>query len=337
VVRLERIADVAKQFVCVRLTRITGVDLNLFDFDYDLTWAAFFLSPDEKIYGRYGGRDASGLDARLSLAGLRHALRAALEAHRREGPGKSPPRPGRPLLAENYPAAARLHKGACVHCHQVNEFRREARKASGEWRREELWVYPLPENVGLTLEVDRGDRVRAVRPDSPAARAGLRPGDTLKRLNGLPVASFADAQYALHRAPAKGQVAVRWLRDGQEMTGRLDLADGWKKTNLTWRPSMLDILPSLTVYGTELSAAEKTRLGLSAKRLAFRQDRAVHREAKAAGVRAGDVIVGIDGRAPEMSLPEFLAYVRRNYLVGDRITLNVLRDGKRVDLPMRLH
>ena len=121
------------------------------------------------------------------------------------------------------------------------------------------------------------------------------------------------------------------------MSGRLDLAEGWKKTNLTWRPSVLDILPSLTVYGTELTAAEKKRLGLSAKRLAFRQDTAVHRDAKAAGVRAGDVIVGIDGLDLEMTLPGFLAYVRRNHLVGDRITLNVLRDGKRVDLPMTLH
>jgi predicted metalloprotease with PDZ domain len=327
---------VANQFVRVRLIRITGVDLNLFDFDYDLTWAAFFLSPDEKVYGRYGGRDASSPDARLSLAGLRHALGAALDAHRREGQTKPPPRPGKPLLAESYPAAARLHKGACIHCHQVNEYRREARKASGEWRREDLWVYPLPENVGLTLDVDRGDRVRSVKADSPAARAGLRPGDTLKRLNGLPVASFADAQYALHRAPARGQVTARWLRDDKEMSGRLDLAEGWKKTNLTWRPSVLDILPSLTVYGTELTAAEKQRLGLSARRLAFRQDSTVHRDAKAAGVRAGDVIVGIGGREMEMTLPEFLAYVRRNHLVGDRITLNVLRDGKRVDLPMTL-
>jgi hypothetical protein len=327
---------VAKQFVCVRLIRITGVDLNLFDFDYDLTWMAFFLSPDEKVYGRYGGRDASGPDARLSLAGLRHALGAALAAHRREGQAKPPPRPGKLLLAENYPAARRLGNGGCIHCHQVNEFRREARKAAGEWRREDLWAYPLPENAGLTLDVDRGDRVRLVRPESPAARTGLRPGDTLKRLNGLPVASFADVQYALHRAPAKGQVAVRWLRDGKEMAGQLGLAEGWKKTNLTWRPSLLDILPSLTVYGTELTAAEKKQLGLSANRLAFRQDSTVHRAAKAAGVRAGDVIVGIDGQVMEMTLPEFLAYVRRNHLVGDRITLNVLRAGKRVDLPMTL-
>ena len=46
----------------------------------------------------------------------------------------------------------------------------------------------------------------------------------------------------------------------------LELPDGWRKTNLTWRPSLLDVLPSLTVYGEDLSAEEKKALGLSAKR-----------------------------------------------------------------------
>jgi predicted metalloprotease with PDZ domain len=319
----------------VRLVKITEVDLNLFEFDYDLTWTAFFLSPDETVYGRYGGRDARSPEARLSLAGLRHALTAALAAHRREGQAKPSPRPGRPLLAEDYPAARRMKRG-CIHCHQVNEFRREQRKASGQWRREELWVYPLPENIGLTLDVDRGDRVRAVQPGSPAVCAGLRAGDTLKTLNRVPVASLADAQHALHHAPRKGQVSVSWLREGKEMTGTLTLADGWKKTNLTWRPSLLDIFPALTVFGTELTPVEKKRLGLAPTRLAFRQDEPVHREAKAAGVRAGDVILGIDGNEMTGSLPEFLAFVRRNHLVGDRITLNILRNGKRIDLPMTL-
>ncbi len=319
----------------VRLVKITGVDLRLFEFDYDLTWAAFFLSPDEKVYGRFGGRDASGPDGRLSLTGLRHALLAALDAHQR-GSGVEVAREGKPLLAEEYPAARRLNRGECIHCHQVNEFRREQRKEAGSWRRDELWVYPLPENVGLALEVDRGDRVRAVTVGSPADRAGLRLGDVLLQLNELPVASFADAQYALHRAPARGKVPLTWQRGQQKMSGTLELAEGWRKTNLTWRPSLLDILTGITVYGTELTAAEKEQLGLSARRLAFRQQTPVHRHAREAGVREGDVIIGIDGQSMEVTLAEFLAHVRRNYLVGDRITLNVVRDGKRLDLPMTL-
>jgi len=33
-----------------------------------------------------------------------------------------------------------------------------------------------------------------------------------------------------------------------------------------------------------------------------------------------------------MTAEQFLGYVRQNYLVNDRLTLNVLRDGKKVDL-----
>jgi membrane-associated protease RseP (regulator of RpoE activity) len=328
---------VADQFIRVRLLKISGADLNLFDFDYDLTWVAFFLNADQQIYGRYGGRDAQSAEGHLSLAGLKYAMQASLAAHRR-GPLKPPPAAGaqKPLLAEEYPAAKRLRKGECIHCHQVYEFRRAARKEAGQWRREEIWVYPLPENIGLDLEVDQGNRLRAVAPDSPAGRAGLRAGDILSTVNGQPVASFADVQCALHRAPARGKISIAWQSGDKMRTATLDLAEGWRKTNVTWRPSLLDILPSLTVFGEDLSAEEKSGLGLSAKRLAFRQQEPVHRLAQAAGVRAGDVIIGIDGQALEMAMLEFLAHVRKNYLVGDRITLNILRDGKRLDLPQTL-
>ncbi len=216
------------------------------------------------------------------------------------------------------------------------EIQRSAARSAGTWGRDDLWVYPPPENVGLTLEVDRGDRVKSVQADSAASRTGIQVGDTLKKLNGYSVASFADAQYALHKAPAKGEIPVLWERAGQTFAGKLALADGWRHTNLTWRPSLLHLLPSLGVYGDDLTAAEKKALGLSEKRLAFRQDTTVHRDAKAIGVKPGDVIVGLNSRPMEMSMREFLGHVRQNYLIGDKVTLNVLRDGKPIDLPVTL-
>src|SRR5262249_58844249 len=84
VVRLEKIKDVADKFVRVRLPRIDDSDLNLFEFDYDLTFMVFFLNAGERIYGRYGGRDGRGPDTRMSLAGLHHAMGAALDTHGRE-------------------------------------------------------------------------------------------------------------------------------------------------------------------------------------------------------------------------------------------------------------
>ena len=318
----------------VRLIRIQGVDLNVFDFDHDLSWAAFFMNASGKIYGRFGGRDGKGPDTRNSLAGLHFAMAAVLKEHRKE-PAAKPSEPSRPpVFVENFPIA-KTYRG-CIHCHQVKEIRRQEEINAGTWVRESIYAYPLPENVGITLDKDRGNLVRAVMPASPAAQAGLQPGDQLQTLNGVPVFSFADAQYGLHQAPLTGKIAVAWQRDGASLDATLPLVSGWRRTNITWRPSLLDLLPSLTVYGSDLSVKEKKNLGIDEKRLAFRQDAPVHAAAKAMGVQENDIILGADGKVLEMSMEQFLGHVRQNYLIGEALTLNLLRKGKRIDLTVTL-
>jgi S1-C subfamily serine protease len=116
----------------------------------------------------------------------------------------------------------------------------------------------------------------------------------------------------------------------------LALADGWRKTNLTWRPSMLDLLPSLPFVGEDLTAGEKERLGLPANRAAFRQGDRVHDTLADAGIQAGDVVVGFNGVAVQGGVGDLLGYARRNHLVGDTVTVNVLRGGKRVGVRLVL-
>jgi predicted metalloprotease with PDZ domain len=312
-----------------------GADLDVFAFDYDLTWAAFLLNADEKIYGRFGGRDAGPADKYLTLAGLKHAMRAALAAYKKE-----PPRPAAEPKAvravEQYAAAKRLKPNACIHCHQVYDFRREELKAAKKWSLDKVWVYPLPENLGLSVDPEQGDRIKSVLARSSAAIVGLKPGDVLKSLNGVPVASFADVQYGLHLAPPAGKAAVTWERGGKEQHGELALAPGWRKTDISWRASMWGLQPPACVHGKELGADERKRLGLSEKALAFRQANFVPRAAAAAGIRAGDVIVGIDDKPLELTMRQFNAYVRLHYKAGDRVTYNVFRDGKRVNVPITL-
>jgi serine protease Do len=327
---------VAKQFVLVRITRMRGVDLDLFDFDYDLTWMGFFLNADGAVYGRYGGRDAESADSRVSLAGLRYALEAALARHRRSETHSSALETKRPRTVEQYPAIRRLPERACIHCHQVYDLRRESLQAAGKWRREELWVYPVPENFGLTLDVDRGDRVARVADDSLAAGAGLQAGDRLLTIDKLPIASFADVQYALHRAPKQGTMTITWQRGKETHKQELPLAEGWRKTDISWRWSLRGVDPPPWVYGDDLSAEEKKTLGLSEKRMAFRQGPFVSEPARRAGIRQNDVILGVDGRTLDMTERQFGAYIRLNYRVGDRVTYNILRRGQRLDLLLTL-
>jgi S1-C subfamily serine protease len=190
--------------------------------------------------------------------------------------------------------------------------------------------------AGFTLEVDRGNVIKQVRDESPAAVADLKVGDVVQQLNGVPIHSFADARFALDRAPKTGAIEVEWRRDDTVVKAKLSLRDGWRKSDISWRPSMQHYVASARLYGTDLTSEEKKVLGLPAKRLAFRQQDSLTAQARAAGVRAGDIILGIEDKPLEMDVSGFLHYVQRNYLVGDRVTVNVIRDGRRMNLTMPL-
>jgi hypothetical protein len=337
VARLDNtIADLAREFVLVRIVNARGVNLSVFDFDYDLSWAAFFMNADETIYGRFGGRDASSPDKYLTGAGLRYAMVQALAAHRR--PPATPP-PAAPRLSqtvEEYPAGKRLKGNSCIHCHQVHDFRREAEQTAGTWHKEQVWVYPLPENLGFSVDSEQGDRLAKVTTGTAAARAGLRTGDVLTRVQSRPVASFADVQYALHLAPAKGQLAVTFERKGEAKSANLALEEGWRQTDLSWRASIRSLGPSPSVRGEDVTAEEKSALGIAPRSLAFRQGNFVAAAAEQAGLRRGDIIIGVDGTTPEMTMGQFLVHIRLRYQAGDRITYTILRAGKRLDIPLNL-
>jgi hypothetical protein len=334
VVRLERIKDIADQFVLVRITQIEGADLNLFEFDLDLTMMVFFLNADEEIYGRYGGRDASDPDGRQSLLGLRYAMAAALKTHRSKEPELVPVKKKRPLYVRDL--ARRRVGGRCFHCHQAKEMQIDALMRAGKWERDDVWQFPLPDNLGLLLEVDRGNIVKGIEPGTLAARVGLKPGDEVVRLNDMPIHSLADAQYALEHAPKTGTIGISWLREGKRLSGKLTLAEGWRRTDISWRASVYDLVPRARLYGKDLTAKEKKALDLPVGRLAFRQKDSIPDQALDAGIRPGDIILGVDDKACGEDVIDFLMFVRHHYLVGDTVTVQVLRDGKHLNLPMKL-
>ena len=333
VVRLKGIEEIADRFVLVRLDQIQHYDLNLFDFDYDLTMMIFLMNANEQIYGRYGGRDATSADRRQSLAGLKYAMQAALVLH---GSTEKKPRPSprAPFYIRQITRSSR--GGGCLHCHDIKEIINRKHQQEGTWTREMAWRYPLPETLGWKLEVDRGNVVRHVKDGSSAAAAGLRKGDVIERLGGQRIRSLADAQYALDKAPLQGSLEIAWLRNGQLHQGTLGLAGGWRESDIRWRPSMYHMIASARVFGEDLDPEEKRSLGLSADQMAFRQKKRVPKQARLAGVQPGDIILGFDNKTLKMDAYDFQDYVRREYLAGDQVTVNIIRDGKRTQLSMKL-
>jgi membrane-associated protease RseP (regulator of RpoE activity) len=321
--------------VRVRLTRIEHVDLNLFEFDYDITFMVFFLSAEKKVYGRYGGRDSEGADARQSLKGLNYTMHSVLRMHQREDKVFAPQSGEAPKFIKDIPGPRNISRD-CMHCHQVREALNAELHKAGKLTRESVWRYPPPDNVGLELDVDRSGTVQAVKDKSPASAAGLKAGDVLQKLNGVPIHSLGDAQYALDIAPKEGAIEIVWQRDDKTYKEKLALSEGWRKTDLLWRASMRDLLPSARLSGFELTTEEKKALGLSAKQLAFRQRESLSKQAKEAGIRPGDIILGVDDKPFDGNLDTFKEYVQDTYLVGDKMTLNIVRDGNREKVVMLL-
>ncbi|MCH8828273.1 MAG: PDZ domain-containing protein [Planctomycetes bacterium] len=324
----------------VRIVNMRGVDLNVFDFDFDLTWAALFTNADGYTYGRYGSRDAGNAEKGLSLKALKYAMKRALAAYQAK-PALQPAKriaesAGLPRRIELYPAARRVKKGSCLHCHQVHNFQIDLHLSKKTWSKDRMWLYPPPSTLGLTLDLDRGDSVKSVVANSAADTAGLNPGDVLTHVNGVAVASAADVRYLLNRAPKSGTIPIRWQRSGRAMTGRLALAPGWRKSDISWRASMWTMPPAMGIYGRNLTAAEKRRLNLVPKRLAFRQGNYVPPHTRRAGIRARDIIIGVDGKKLEMTMLQFNVYMRSNYNVGDRVVFNIIRGNRRLKIPMTL-
>src|SRR5262249_51783423 len=201
-----------KQFICVRVVTIDDVDLGLFQCDYDQTWCAFFLNADGTIYGRYGTRAANGENSttHISVASFRKTMQRVVELHKgypsnkAQLTGKRGPEPEF-RVPKDIPRVQQRH---CIECHEVrgNVLRhhwQEKRLTAAD-----IWPYPLPENIGLKMDVDDGLRVKTVTADSPAERAGIAAGDELVTLNGQRLISQADIQWVLHRAPVETKLVA---------------------------------------------------------------------------------------------------------------------------------
>ena len=293
----------------------------------------FFLDADGRILARYGGRDSHSADDRQSPAGLHYTMQSVLAMNDRKEKTFAPASSEKAKFIRDLTGQVGFGHG-CVHCHQVKEMINDRLRQSGEWSRDMVWRYPLPENLGMELEVERGNVIKNIKAKSAAAQAELQVGDVMQNLNAVPIHSFADAQYALDRAPAAGTIPVLVRRGEQVVKTMLTLTKGWRKTDISWRTSLRRLVASPHLWGEDLTTEEKKSLGLSRRQLAFRHQNSIPPPLQTAGSQGGDVILGVDDQTLDMDVAGFAHYLQANYLVGDQVTVNLIRDGKRLNLPM---
>jgi hypothetical protein len=344
------------QFITVRLTDARAMDLRVFPVegfqDLDLSWWGWFLSPLSEVYGVYGGRDEVSDATRISVASLAKTMQRVLAHHadprsaswKIDGPVSdltAPQRtpeqlPGFAAWNKQTPPEALQHKGAnCLHCHMVADILRTPAVAAKTFdKQRDTQIWPLPENVGVTVERDDGLLVKAVAAGSAAEKAGLRAGDVLAAAGGRRLFSQADFRAALHRGPAgAGALEVWWLRDGQPLHGELTVADGWRKTVLDWRMSISQGVISIGpgFFPLKVPDAKRQQLGIAADAMAVQPfvGKDSRSFAMQAGLRNNHVITAVDGQSPNVVGRGFLVWFRMQHEPGDQVALTTRGpDGK---------
>jgi hypothetical protein len=343
-----------RQFVTVRLTSTKDIDFRLLPMDQfqdmDVSWWSWFISPEGRVYGVFGGRDKSGDETRTSKASLVATMKRVLAHHydpRRPAwdiDGPAPVTTGEPTTPMDLPGFGSWlslgnnkemfnHHG-CIHCHQTSEILRQGEIDAGRFdKRRDLQPWPFPENIGVVVNRDDGLAVQQVRPGSPAAAIGIRSGDLIAAAGGRRLFSQADLRAVLHRAPlGNAKIEIVWLRGGKPMTGTLDLADGWRKTDLSWRASVSEgNVGARPGFWPGEAGAARARLGIANDTMAVKPfiGPKMQSPAISAGLKGTDVVTAVNGQSPPIANREWNIWFRMMFEPGDAVTLTVRSaDGK---------
>ena len=346
-----------EKFVRVRVVSANGLDLSLFQYDYDQSFAVFLLNADGTIYGRFGTRShRTNWVGDVSLDGLAKALQGALDLHAVHPQAKAAlaakrgPAPLYPV-PEKFPSLAKYgssldYKGnvvqSCIHCHQVGDAIKTAYRAKGGPMPEEvLFPYPHPKSQGLILDPKERATVLRVEADSAAAKAGFKPGDTIKSLNGQPLLSIADVQWVLHHTAAAGAtINAEVVRDGKPATVAFTLPNGWRQADdISWRASSWT-LRRMGTGGMLLESLDERPAGVPPTGMALRAkfvgQFGPHAAAKAAGFVIGDVLISFDGKTDLNRETDLLAYSLRTHKPGDKVPVTIVRSGKKKEMTLTI-
>ena len=345
----------------VRVVQGNGMDLSLFQFDYDLTFSVFFMNADKTIYGRFGTRTEQKNAAKdISIEGFKQALEAALELH--EGypknkaalAAKTGPKPIK-KTPEAFPALLRYSSNLnldgrigdqCIHCHQIGEAQREIhwydRKPVPD---EVLYPFPMPDVLGLHFSPKHRAKISKVVSGSAAEKDGFRRADEILTLAGQPIISIADVQWVLHRSPENTALPVTVDRHGNEVNLMLTLNPGWRRGNdISWRTTTGE-LRFVALGGMvlkDLPTAERQRSGIGEKEMALRVDNIWRRgrnsdsNAQKAGIRRGDIIVGYGDRTDRLTESGVIAYVLQAEPQAKALPIKLLRNEKQVTVKLSL-
>ncbi|HXV64510.1 MAG TPA: Do family serine endopeptidase [Vicinamibacteria bacterium] len=193
-------------------------------------------------------------------------------------------------------------------------------KSSGHVTRGWLGVtiQPVDEPIAkaLGLEKARGALVADVTPGSPAAKAGLSPGDVIVSVDGQEIETLKTVTRLIAERGPRAEVAIEILRKGERKTVHATLGDGSGELRESGSPAgrlglSLAPVPNGSPHDGVLIAGVEPRS-----------------PAAESGIRAFDIIVGV-GNIPVRSVDEARAEIEKARSHGqENVLFRILRgDG----------
>lgn len=138
----------------------------------------------------------------------------------------------------------------------------------------------------LSITATKGAVITRVRNATPAAEAGLKPGDVITTLNGKSITSRQDLHNLEGLTPVGTPITLGVLRDGKEIRVPMTL-----KISAVRNARGLDLDPRLA--GVQLADLADNQRGRGVSGAAVKNV-AQDSRAYASGLRAGDIIVGLN-------------------------------------------
>jgi hypothetical protein len=314
------------------------IDIGLFDYDRNNTLYFFILNADEHIYMRYGGRDSVSPDSYLNLESLEVALEQGLDLHRRyqKGEMQKAQRP-KPLFPREIPLLVErtFARNNCVECHLIGDYQNLHREQDGTLdKMTHLFRSPDLKTIGIHLDVPKGLVLKAA--NGTAQAAGMKAGDRITALNGTPVWTFGDLQYRYDKVPRRDQqVRMTVDRAGKPIELTIPLPPRWWLTDLRFRQSSVD--PRTYFESRPLSEAEKQTHGLKADGFAsvVTHVSSFAEMMKSHELRAGDIVVAVNGIERDDDANTVELFIKLRTTAENTVKLDVLRDGKRLQMPLK--
>jgi len=209
----------------------------------------------------------------------------------------------------------------------------------------------------LKLPGEYGAVVESVDADSAAAKAGLEKGDVIVEFAGERVRSVAQLRRLIHETPAGRTVSLQVIRDGQTRAlsatlqprknlfsfqtpeihiPEINIAPNLVSPYLRGFGYMFDGRPTLGISGDELTTQLASYFGVKqGKGVLVREVEGGSAAAKA-GLKAGDVIVAVDGKGVATVAELRKALELKSGEEKRKLSLTIVRDHHEQTVPVEL-